>query len=143
MQISNDNQKIADQFNEGMDLYYQGEIQKASEIFLDITNQDTSHHKAWNALGVCLKKLGNLKQAHECFKNAIYLSPDNPKYQRNLDILSYDENEQKNRTDPVKKERKKKRNRHVHTNLIKQIPLVCYWDYFSWGYTLFHLYPDR
>lgn len=76
-----------DRYKEGMELYYRGEYEKASELFIELLNQDNTHHKAWNALGVCLKNLGDIKQAKDCFENAVRLSPKNVTYNRSLNLI--------------------------------------------------------
>jgi len=57
----------------------------ASELLRSCVQEDTKHHKAWNALGVVLSSQGEDNQALECFENAVRLQPDNSTYQKNLE----------------------------------------------------------
>ena len=78
-------------YKEGMNLYYNKEYEKASELFLELLKQDQEHHKAWNALGVCFKKLHDNEKAKQCFENAISLFPDSSVYKRNLQLIEMDQ----------------------------------------------------
>lgn len=73
------------EYEEGMNLYSQGEHEKAVKLFTKVLKQDPNQHKSLNALGLCLNKLGDLKQAEECFSKAILLAPHNEDYIQNLD----------------------------------------------------------
>lgn len=70
-------------FDYGMKAFKVGEYQQAAEYFMAVTEVDDQNHKAWNALGICLSKMGNFKQASICFDNALLLVPNNEVYERN------------------------------------------------------------
>jgi len=80
-----------ERYKEGMNLYYKKEYRKAAEVFLELLNQDQEHHKAWNALGVCLKKLHDNEQAKQCFENALRLSPESSIYKRNIQLMEIEQ----------------------------------------------------
>lgn len=70
-------------FEEGIVLFKSGDYRAAVEQFLAVTELDKNHHKAWNALGICLSKTGQHEDAAECFENALTLSPNNEIYLKN------------------------------------------------------------
>ncbi len=70
-------------FDDGMKAFKAGMYQQAAESFVSVTNNDDQNHKAWNALGICLSKIGDYEQATICFNNALLLSPNNNIYERN------------------------------------------------------------
>ena len=70
-------------FNEGMKLFRAGDIPAACEQFQQAVEQDENNHKAWNALGICLSKSGELEDAATCFENALMLDPGNSTYEKN------------------------------------------------------------
>jgi tetratricopeptide (TPR) repeat protein len=45
----------------------------------------SQNHKAWNALGICLFKIGEYESAGTCFEKALSLYPQNATYQKNYD----------------------------------------------------------
>lgn len=71
-------------FSQGLSLFKSGKYQEASEKFLQIINQNEGNHKAWNALGVSLSKIGDRENAKLCFENAVALDPNNITYNKNL-----------------------------------------------------------
>lgn len=70
-------------FDEGMRAFNNKEYHNALSLFLQATKDDETNHKAWNALGVTLVKMGSYGEADACFKTAIELSPGNGAYIRN------------------------------------------------------------
>ena len=72
-------------FQEGMKLYQKEEFVKAAEIFHQIVVDDGMNHRAWNAYGICLTRLGEYQAAHDCYENALMLEPGNMSYERNKD----------------------------------------------------------
>ena len=45
-------------FKEGIRLFKEGEYQQSVDIFSELLDLDSENHKAWNAYGVVLHKLG-------------------------------------------------------------------------------------
>lgn len=70
-------------FDGGMALFKSAQYRAAAEQFALVTEEDENNHKAWNALGICLSKVGNYDQAATCFDNAVTLAPDNATYKKN------------------------------------------------------------
>lgn len=89
-----------DLFRQGITLFKSGKYQEAAEIFHRVTEKDEYNHKAWNALGVALTKIGDRENAQLCFENAHQIDPDNPTYLKNLVNLTRKKKPIKN---PVKK----------------------------------------
>lgn len=58
--------------------------QESVNIFSKLLSMDQNNHKAWNAFGVVLNKLGNLDEAKTCFEIALRLNPENIVYNNNL-----------------------------------------------------------
>ena len=67
-----------------MDYYKLGQHEKAAEKLVQLLDFDKTNSKGWNALGVCLSKLEDHKQARICFLNAVKYAPDNETYLKNL-----------------------------------------------------------
>ncbi|MDD1724749.1 MAG: tetratricopeptide repeat protein, partial [Methanospirillum sp.] len=82
-------------FREGMNYYAEKQYRQAAEIFNRIVGEDNTNHRAWNALGICLTRLGEYDSAAQCYRNALALEPDNGSYARNSLI-----NENKRKNDP-------------------------------------------
>ena len=78
---------MSDLYKQGIQLFKNGEYEQASEIFLTLLESDRRHHKAWNALGVCLTRLEDFTQARTCFEIAVKLSPNNQIYKKNFESL--------------------------------------------------------
>lgn len=76
-----------DKFRQGLALFNAGKYQEAFDIFQEITENDETNHKVWNALGVTSSKIGEQDSALICFKNALSFDPDNAKYKSNLEKL--------------------------------------------------------
>lgn len=70
-------------YDEGMKLFKSGNYRAAAEQFATVTEADENNHKAWNALGICLSKIGEYEQAAVCFDNAVTLAPENATYLKN------------------------------------------------------------
>jgi tetratricopeptide (TPR) repeat protein len=77
-----------DRFRHSLTLIKSGQYQEASEILAGVCKEEESNHKAWNAFGVALAKLGEGESARTCFSNALLFDPDNPTYKRNRDKLA-------------------------------------------------------
>lgn len=71
-------------FQDGIRLYKEGRYSEAVEVLHRVVSADHDNHKAWNALGVSLSKIGDLDQSIICFENALSLLPGNEIYRRNL-----------------------------------------------------------
>jgi len=123
-----------------MNLYYRGEYEKASELFIELLNKDNTHHKAWNALGVCLKNLGDIKQAKDCFENAVRLSPENSTYNRSLKFIGKELPEKESNADEHPKRRKNKKAYSYQTDKTEVICLIL--GLFLLGVYLFSLMFD-
>ncbi|MDX8550067.1 YIP1 family protein [Methanospirillum sp. J.3.6.1-F.2.7.3] len=74
-------------FDEGLRLFKSANYKASSEQFAAITKTDENNHKAWNALGICLSKLGQFDDAFSCFEKALKLDPGNERYEKNLQII--------------------------------------------------------
>lgn len=72
-------------FQEGIRLYKEGKYSQAVEKLYGVASADQHNHKAWNALGVALSRVGDLDQSIICFENARSLDPVNETYKKNLD----------------------------------------------------------
>jgi len=83
-------------YSEGMAAFKAGEYERAAHEFLAVTEQNDQHDKAWNALGICLSKLGDFEQARLSFENACSLKPENETYKKN-----FERNEAKRQADPA------------------------------------------
>lgn len=70
-------------YDEGLRLFKSANYRAAAEQFAAVTEADENNHQAWNALGICLSKLGEYENAGTCFDNAVMLAPDNPTYRKN------------------------------------------------------------
>lgn len=70
-------------YDEGMKLFKTANYRAAAEQFAEVTEADENNHKAWNALGICLSKIGEYEQAAVCFDNAVTLAPENATYLKN------------------------------------------------------------
>lgn len=70
-------------YEQGLVLFKSGNYQAAAEQFAGVTEKDERNDKAWNALGICLSKVGQVDQAAQCFENALAISPDNATYRKN------------------------------------------------------------
>jgi len=70
-------------FHEGKKAWQEGNLQQAADLFYEVIEIDDQYHLAWNALGVVYSQAGELEDADTCFKNALLLTPDNPKYLQN------------------------------------------------------------
>ncbi len=70
-------------FDDGIKAFKEGEYHQAAEYFVNVTELDSQNHKAWNALGICLSKMGDYEQASICFDNALLIAPNNETYERN------------------------------------------------------------
>ncbi|PWR73508.1 PKD domain-containing protein [Methanospirillum stamsii] len=75
---------ITDLYDAGINLYKEGEYEKAAEKFVKLLDFDKTNPKAWNALGICLSKMEDYQKARTCFINAMKFDPDNPVYLKNL-----------------------------------------------------------
>ncbi len=71
-------------FKQGVSYFKDEKFEQAFNIFLEIVSYNKKNHKAWNALGVTLSKLGNYAEINTCFENALFLDPKNLVYQKNL-----------------------------------------------------------
>lgn len=72
-----------DNFQEAMTAYKKGNYKAAAEQFYQVVQEDKSDHRAWNAYGICLTKLGLFDEAAGCYDNASRLQPDNASYMKN------------------------------------------------------------
>ena len=70
-------------FQDGVTLFKSGDYSAAAEHFHQVTQENEKNHKAWNALGICLSKMGRYSDANTCFTYAIRLGPDNDTYKKN------------------------------------------------------------
>lgn len=70
-------------FREGMNYYEEKKFRQAAEVFNRIISEDDTNHRAWNAMGICLTRLGEYESAAQCYRNALSLEPDNGSYARN------------------------------------------------------------
>jgi tetratricopeptide (TPR) repeat protein len=70
-------------FHEGKAAWRAGNLQQAADLFFEILETDDQYHLAWNALGVVYSQAGEFEEADTCFKNALFLTPDNPVYLQN------------------------------------------------------------
>jgi len=70
-----------------MQFFKDGDYQKASDAFSKAIDVDEQDHKAWNALGVTLSKIGNKTSAENCFETATLLNPGNITYEKNRDKI--------------------------------------------------------
>jgi len=75
-----------DKYGQAMAQYKAGAWKDAAEIFHEIVESDQSHHRAWNAYGICLTKLGLYNEAARCYENALALQPGNASYEKNRHI---------------------------------------------------------
>lgn len=75
---------MADRFSEGLEKYRTGAYEEAGALFQQELEQDDSNPKTWNALGICLSKMGRYDDASTCFENALGLDPGNTTYEKNL-----------------------------------------------------------
>jgi hypothetical protein len=70
-------------YKKGIEAYRRGELQKASDLLMQVVEASEEDHRAWNALGVVLTKMGMHTDADVCFENALTLDPENEIYKRN------------------------------------------------------------
>jgi hypothetical protein len=84
-----------DLFSQGLSYFKSGKYEEALDIFQELTEKDDSNHKAWNALGVTLAKMGEHDSARICFHNALVYDPDNATYKKNLEKLEPEEKPRK------------------------------------------------
>lgn len=70
-------------FQDGVTLFKSGDYNAAAEHFYQVTQENEKNHKAWNALGTCLSKMGRYSDANTCFTYAIRLDADNDIYKKN------------------------------------------------------------
>lgn len=68
---------------DGMECYRAGEYAAAAREFFQVLDDDNTNHKVWNALGICLNKLGQYQNAATCFEKALLLDPTNKTYTKN------------------------------------------------------------
>lgn len=76
---------MGDLFEEGLFAFREGKYEDAGELFKQRINEDDQNPKVWNALGICLSKLGENDDAVVCFENALVLDPKNQTYSKNLE----------------------------------------------------------
>lgn len=70
-------------YKTGVDAYRRGELQKASDLLMQVVEASEEDHRAWNALGVVFTKMSKYEDAEVCFENALTLDPSNEVYMRN------------------------------------------------------------
>jgi len=70
-------------FEAGKASFKLGDYATAAEQFYSVVTKDDNDHKSWNALGICLSKLGKYDDANICFLNALDICPNNETYKRN------------------------------------------------------------
>lgn len=70
-------------FEEGLQQVKAGNFDAAVQAFREVTTADDQHHKAWNALGFTLTRLGRYEEAEECFQVALQIKPDEAVYLKN------------------------------------------------------------
>lgn len=75
---------MGDFFKIGLQKYREGDYEQAGELFQQDIENDETNPKCWNALGICMSKLGQYDNADTCFKNALMLEPGNSTYEKNL-----------------------------------------------------------
>ncbi|MBN1167859.1 MAG: tetratricopeptide repeat protein [Methanospirillaceae archaeon] len=68
---------------DGMEWYRACDYAKAAEEFFQVVDEDNTNPKAWNALGICLNKLGQYQNADTCFEKALLLDPTNKTFTKN------------------------------------------------------------
>ncbi|WP_373839546.1 tetratricopeptide repeat protein [Methanospirillum sp.] len=78
-----DNEYIQTLYKKGIDAYRRGELQKASELLVQVVETTEEDHRAWNALGVVFTKMKRYEDADVCFENALVLDSSNEVYIRN------------------------------------------------------------
>ncbi len=78
-----DDEKALILYKKGIEAYRRGELQKASDLLMQVVEASEEDHRAWNALGVVLTKMGMHTDADVCFENALTLDPENEIYKRN------------------------------------------------------------
>lgn len=70
-------------FHQGKTEWRAGNLQQAADLFFEVLETDDQYHLAWNALGVVYSQAGEYEEADTCFRNALFLTPDNPVYLQN------------------------------------------------------------
>lgn len=78
-----DDDEIQTIYKTGVDAYRRGELQKASDLLMQVVEASEEDHRAWNALGVVFTRMGKYEDAEVCFDNALTLDPSNEVYMRN------------------------------------------------------------
>lgn len=84
--LENGGKESDERYKRGMAKYKDGEWKEAAEIFHAIVEDDQVNHRAWNAYGICLTKLGEYKEAGKSYENALLMQPGNASYEKNRDI---------------------------------------------------------
>lgn len=70
-------------YKNGIEAYRRGELQKASDLLMQVVEASEEDHRAWNALGVVFTRMKKYEDAEVCFENALTLDPSNEVYMRN------------------------------------------------------------
>lgn len=76
-------EEIQDIYKKGIEAYRRGDLSQASHHLMQVVETDEHDHRAWNALGVVLTKMGKYQDADVCFENALILDQGNAVYERN------------------------------------------------------------
>ncbi len=76
-----------DSFHKGLKAYREGNYQEAVQLLKRAVSENEGNHKAWNALGVTLSKMGQIEEAVSCYENALKYDPGNTSYEQNRDQI--------------------------------------------------------
>lgn len=81
-------------YREGIQVFKEGGLIKAAELFGEVTDMHPENYKAWGNLGICLAYLGNKKDAIKCYKNALLIEPGYEFAKKNLEWVKNQTEEQ-------------------------------------------------
>ena len=70
-------------YKNGIEAYRRGELQKASDLLMQVVEASEEDHRAWNALGVVFTRMKKYEDAEVCIENALTLDPSIELYMRN------------------------------------------------------------
>jgi tetratricopeptide (TPR) repeat protein len=66
-------------------LLQDGQVDAAREVLVDLVAKNPASAAAWNSLGISHAFAGDKLSAHDAFKRAVQLAPDNSRYRENLE----------------------------------------------------------
>jgi len=81
-----DNEKAMAYYNQGYQVYNEGDFTKAIELYKKAVKEDTDFAFAWDMLGVSHRRLDNYKEAIKAYKKSLKIDPNGKMPLQNLPI---------------------------------------------------------